>query len=92
MARPYSVHKSESGFTHFEPKTLERINWLVHHGIVTSIAFGPSKWSGTEWSVTCLGPGGQEFDRPQQAADFDHAIEIAVLHSIKLGFVEGAAP
>jgi hypothetical protein len=73
-------------------RTQERLDWLAINGICTSITYGPAEGFGIVWTVNCLSPDGQDFARLQMAHSFDHAVEIAVLHSIKLGFVEGPGP
>jgi hypothetical protein len=75
-----------------ELKTQERLDWLAVNGICTSITYGPSEGHGIIWTVNCLSPKYLDFEKPLQAHTFDHAVEIAVLHSIKLGFVEGPVP
>jgi len=75
-----------------DAKTQERLDWLAENDIITSICYGPSEGLGVIWTVNCMTFHSQEFARPQQAHTFDHAVEIAVKHSIKLGFVEGPPP
>jgi hypothetical protein len=75
-----------------DPKTQARLDWLAARDIVTSIAYGPAEGLGVIWTVNCMTFYSQEFARPQQAHSLDHAVEIAVKHSIKLGFVEGPPP
>ena len=75
-----------------DPKTQERLDWLAVRGIATSICYGAMEGLDTVWSVNCMTLYSQEFARPQAAHSFDHAVEIAVKHSIKLGFVEGPPP
>jgi hypothetical protein len=74
------------------PKTQERLDWLAIRGICTSVTYGPAEGFGIVWTVNCLSRHGTDFERPLQAHSFDHAVEIAVLHSIKVGFVKGPAP
>jgi len=75
-----------------DPKTQERLDWLAIRGICTSITYGPAEGYGIVWTVNCLSPDYLDFDQPLQAHSFNHAVEIAVLHSINLKFVEGPAP
>jgi hypothetical protein len=75
-----------------DPKTQERLDWLAARDIVTCVCYGPAEGLGVIWTVYCMTLYSQEFARPQQAHTFDHAAEIAVLHSINLGFVEGPGP
>jgi hypothetical protein len=75
-----------------DPKTQARLDWLAVNGICTSITYGPSEGRGIIWTVNCLSPIYLDFERPERAHSFDHAVEIAVIHSIKLGFVEGPPP
>ena len=74
------------------PKTQARLDWLADRDIVTSICYGKASGLGVIWTVNCMTSDAREFARPVQAHTFEHAVEIAVLHSIKLGFVEGPEP
>jgi hypothetical protein len=73
-------------------QTQERLDWLAERDICTSITYGPSYGHGIIWTVNCLSPVYLDFEQPLKAHSFDHAVEIAVLHCIKLKFVEGPAP
>ena len=75
-----------------DAKTQQRLDWLADRGICTSITYGPAAGIGIVWSVNCLSPVLLDFEHPQQANSFDHAVEVAVLHSFLMGFVEGPLP
>jgi hypothetical protein len=76
--------------TTLHPKTQARLDWLAAQEIVISIAYGEAEGLGVIWSVNCLTRNDEEFARPQRAHDFDGAVRIALLHCIKLNFVDGS--
>jgi hypothetical protein len=79
-----------------DPLAQRRLDWLAVNGICTSITYGPSEGAqgapSIIWTVNCLSPRYLDFEKPLQAYNFDHAVEIAVLESIEQGFVEGPGP
>jgi hypothetical protein len=69
-------------------RLLERWSALGDAGVGVSIMCGPTP-QGLMWSVQCCCVSrGEEFDRPFQARDFAHAIEIAELEARKRGWTQ----
>ncbi len=65
------------------------IEWFGEQGLVISIAYGPMKNKGSQWSVDLLNDKTKEtLDQPCQANSFSHCIEIAKIEAEKRGWLD----
>jgi hypothetical protein len=76
-------------------ETQRILDQMARAGFCVSLVYGPSGNYGPAgesreiwWSVNVMNPALEFFERPQLARDFDHAVEIAVVHCRKLGWLD----